>query len=484
MSDEDFDIVGSYNEDRFKQFACERTVNLYEEMNPDGKKLKALKPTTGYRKIYSTNVPYYGRALFEHKNFVYHVVGNQIFKIDSAFFANIISAETPLNTTSGYVSIDSNEADEIIFADGVAGHIYNEITGAYTKITDANFPSAPSFAVYYDGYFVANNKGTAQFNLSKTNQGLVWSPQVQFSLTSEPDEVIGFANINRRLFVFGKKVTEIWYSNTSPNQTATNPILRDNNILINTGCASPKSIATGFGMLAWLTNNDQGNNSVAISTGGNPTPICDLQFSNFIRDFKKVDDAEAFLYKLDGHVFYQLTFPSENKTIQFDITTQKMHEIQDYGGDRFIASCHAYFGAVKKHIVGSYKDSNLYQISNNYYDYDGLSIRRMRIGKHIFDKAYKRIRIGKVQIDLENGIAAANGEDAEPSMMLGISDDGGISFRCYLRGDVSKLGEFKKRIIFRRLGAFTRDAVFMLDFYHKLPFVVLGGAISYDVKPK
>jgi hypothetical protein len=484
MIEADLDIVGSFNTERFSQYSAERTINLYEEYNEGGKKTKALLPTPGYESIQSPVTRGNVRQLFDHKLFLYSVIGNVIYRTDEIFFYNNIMAPAQLTTSSGFVSIDANEANEIIFADGVAGYIYNEDTSVFTKITDPNFPKFPTCVIYFDGYFIANNYGTAQFNVSQTNKGLVWSPQRQFSITSAPDAIVGFAALNNRLLIFGSKITEVWYSNPRPNQLANNPILPDKNILINIGCASLASIAEGYGVVVWLSNNEQGNHSVVMSEGGRPTNLSDHQFEYEISQYSDVTDATAYLYKINGHLFYQITFPSVNRTWQFDLNLKKIHQIEGYGGNRFPANCHAYFNQTSKHIVGDYQSSQLYEMSSNFYDYDGQTIKHTRIGKHLIDTNYHRIRIIKVQIDLVNGIADANGQDSDPSMFLGISDDGGITFKSYLRGSVSKIGQFKKRIIWYRLGSFSRDIVFKLDFYHALPFVVLGASITYDVKPK
>lgn len=484
--EQDFDIVGSFKAEKYKQYDCQRTINCYEEFDSSGKKVKALFPTAGVKKKLTFPLGTEVRRLFEHKDYVYAVVSNIIYKIDRTYFYYEISSPDRLKTAYGFISIDSNEVNQILFSDGAAGYLYNEAAGTFVKVTDENFPRSPGYVIYFDGYFIINDSGTAQFFVSKTNDGAVWTPRRQFSLTSRPDIIVGFASVNRRLLVFGKYVTEIWYSNPAPNETASDPLLRDNNVLINMGCASQASIATGYGMVVFLSNNDEGDNTLVMSEGTSISPVLgpeDTRRLDYqISQYKKVDDAVGYLFKDDGHLFYHLTFPSENVTWQIDLTTKKIQEIQWIDDGRFIAQCHAYFNSASNHLVGSYKEPVIYHLSTDYGTYDGVHIRRLRIGPHLIDQNYKRIRILKIQIDTEHGVADANGYGSEPEMFLAMSEDGGISYDSYLRKSLGKIGQFKKSVIWYRLGGFSRDVVFKLEWWHALP--ILGGSITYDVKNK
>ncbi len=172
----DYDIVGSYNNQRISNIDAERSVNLFEYIDPLGKKPKSLINTSGLvdTEISFSPVTTGGfRAQFVFKNDEYVVVGNGIFKINAS--GGIAFLGTLVNTIIGYVGVDANTF-QVIFVDGVNGYIWDTISSMFTMISDPAFPPRPVDVCYLDGFFVVANAGTNNFQLSSFNQGLIWGP--------------------------------------------------------------------------------------------------------------------------------------------------------------------------------------------------------------------------------------------------------------------------------------------------------------------
>lgn len=168
----DFDIVGSYNNQRISPIDAERSINLFEYNDPLGKKPKSLLWTSG---LINSNFSFTGqtkgfRAQYVLLGFMYFVVGSGVFRLDSN---SILIQIGSLTTTDGYVGIDANTF-QIIFVDGVAGYIWDTTTAVFTQITDPAFPPKPLDVCTLDNFFVVPNGGTNTFQLSSVNQGLVW----------------------------------------------------------------------------------------------------------------------------------------------------------------------------------------------------------------------------------------------------------------------------------------------------------------------
>lgn len=179
----DYEIVGSYNNQRVSSIDAERSVNMFEYVDPLGKKQKSLINTSG---LVNTNFPFTGatggfRAQFVFKGREpagsttneYCVIGNSVFRIDSSGSESLIGTITPALT--GYVGIDANTF-QVIFVDGVHGYIWDTISSTFTQITDTSFPLEPIDVCYLDGFFVVANGNTNNFQLSSFNQGLIWGP--------------------------------------------------------------------------------------------------------------------------------------------------------------------------------------------------------------------------------------------------------------------------------------------------------------------
>jgi hypothetical protein len=189
----DYDIVGSYNKQRYESIDAEDTVNLFEYVDPSSKKPKTLIPTSG---IVDTNiifnVPISGaRAQFVFNGAMYMVVGNQFFRITVDSGGNLINSNiASLNTTVGYVGIDANQT-QVILVDGINGYIYDTVGNGFGVILDPAFPSKPKDVCFLDGFFIVINDQTQDFYLSDLNNGLSWSSQTaNFTVTGAPTSTI------------------------------------------------------------------------------------------------------------------------------------------------------------------------------------------------------------------------------------------------------------------------------------------------------
>src|SRR5688500_3181658 len=101
MPTENYDIVGSYNNQRISTIDAERSVNCFEYIDPLGKKNKTLINTSG---LIDTDTDYGNvtqgfRAQFVFNNFEYDVVGNKVFRISTA---NVITQIGTIGTSEGY----------------------------------------------------------------------------------------------------------------------------------------------------------------------------------------------------------------------------------------------------------------------------------------------------------------------------------------------------------------------------------------------
>jgi hypothetical protein len=197
-----YDIVGSYNNQRVSGIDAERTVNLFQYNDPLGKKPSSLLSTSG---LLNTNLVFGNtiggfRGQFVFNDNMYVVIGSDVYVIDSAL-APIRINSLPLNTFTGYVGIDANNAQnpQVIFVDGINGYIWDTIALTWTMITDTSFPAQPIDVCYLDGFFVVANGNTNEFQLSELNQGLVWGPASNVFTTDNgalPNQlIIGASNL-------------------------------------------------------------------------------------------------------------------------------------------------------------------------------------------------------------------------------------------------------------------------------------------------
>lgn len=178
MPTESFEIVGSYNNQRFTNIDAERTINMFEYIDLKGKKPKSLISTSG---LQNTELTFPNSALtdgfrgeFVLNNFEYFVIGPNIYRRD--INNNVTQLNNlPLKTSTGYVGIDANNAatgEQIIFVDGQAGYVWDTGTDQFTYdliTVDPAFPVAPIDVCFIDGFIVVASGGTNNFVLSAFN---------------------------------------------------------------------------------------------------------------------------------------------------------------------------------------------------------------------------------------------------------------------------------------------------------------------------
>ena len=115
--------------------------------------------------------------------------------------------------------------------------------------------------------------------------------------------------------------------------------------------------------------------------------------------------------------------------------------------------------AVGKNRVGSRTDGKIYEMSQSVAtDIDGTGLRRVRRAPHLVNEL-NRITYDRFTLYMEVGLGLSTGQGSDPLAMLRWSNDGGQSFGNVLEASAGPVGEYKRRVIWRKLGQ-ARDRVF------------------------
>ncbi len=203
----DFDLVGSYDNQRISTINAERTVNLFEYLDPQGKKPKSLLSTAGLINAELDLGAETGgaRQSFVFNNAIYNVFGASVYiTTGSTGFLSTTKIGT-LNTTDTYVGIDANTF-QVIFVDGEDGWIWDTNAMTFRQITDTGFPPKPIDVCFIDGFFIVASGGTNNFQMSEFNQGMVWSNGTA-TLTADAGTDILTLSTNGNNFATGVPVT-------------------------------------------------------------------------------------------------------------------------------------------------------------------------------------------------------------------------------------------------------------------------------------
>ncbi|HEM7794389.1 TPA: hypothetical protein U2L15_003205 [Acinetobacter nosocomialis] len=436
---------------------CQRTLNLYPQIVESGNapQVSALLPTPGLTKkfelkgqvrgMYSTNkgmLVVSGRKLY--------LISDEIEEIGDLPGKNLIR-------------FADNRIDVLIVGD-LHTYTFNLSTKMFKEVDGGGFLGAIDVA-FLDSRFIVLNPDSDQIQWS----GLIntdFNALGYATAEANSDKLVRIFTQNGQLWLIGERTTEIWHSTNSSDQ----PFLRVSGAYIDCGCIAKDSLAKFGTSLIWLSQTDAGNGQIVMTEGYQVKRISNHAMEQEFASYERLDDAIAYAYQQEGHSFYVLSFPSANKTWCFDGSTGMWHERSYYNleskHERHRSQVHCFFNG--KHYVGDHSNGIVYELSLDAENDNGRLIMRERVTPVINPQSQRLIFD-----ELELLIQAGQHSNRESIVMLDWSDDHGQTWSFDRQDTLGKIGQWNKRLIFRRLGqAFNR--VFRLRLTDSSRLVILG----------
>ena len=427
------------------QFDPQTCVNFYPVKGSDISKTTGyLAPTPGLTS-FSTNTGGSVRGLFHFNSVVYAVIDNTLYTINAAGTA---TSRGTLNSNTGRVSMTGNYT-QICITDGTDMYTYTISSTVFAEVVDADFVGGVDRISYLDGYGVFTQSDdiwlTDLNNFSSITATSTATPSIA------ADMLVAAIPSHRELFIFGQHVTYVYW-----NSGATFPFEPREGILLDHGAAAAHAIVEVDNTLVWLSRNKEGNTVVVRANGYTPQIISDDALSQELGTYTTVSDAFAFSYSSQGHLFYVLTFPTENRTWVYDFVTKLWHQrstrITNTPVEPFLRwkpNCYCF--AFGKHLVGDDQSGNIYQISETTYTDNGTEIIRERITP-VISSDLAQLCIDCLEVDMAVGEGLITGQGSDPKLMLSISKDGGQTWGSELQLAVGDIGAYSTRVRLNSLG--------------------------------
>lgn len=436
---------------------CQRTLNLYPQIVESGNapQISALLPTPGLVAKYELSGPV--RGLYPTSKGILAVVGRKLYLLDETM------QEIGEMIGSDFVKFADNRI-EVMIISLFQSYSFNLETKALKVIKGGGFLGAED-VTFLDSRFIVLNPDSDQIQwselLSTEFKALSYA-----TAEASSDKLVRVFAQNEQLWLIGEKTTEIWHSTGNKDQ----PYLRVSGASINCGCIAKNSLAQFGTGLIWLSQTDVGDGQVVLTEGYQVKRISNHAMEQEFASYERLDDAVAYSYQQEGHSFYMLSFPAANKTWCFDGSTGMWHERSYYNLDaqheRHRSQVHCFYKG--KHYVGDHTNGVIYELSLDAETDNGRLIMRERVTPVINPQAQRLIFD-----ELEVFIQAGQKSNREPIVMLDWSDDHGQTWSFDRQETIGKVGEWNKRLIFRRLGqAFNR--VFRLRLTDSSRLIILG----------
>ncbi|WP_438967268.1 hypothetical protein [Flavobacterium sp.] len=444
------DIVGSTRFGRYNKISIENTYNMIISD-------EALVPYSGYQKLFDFRPIGKGREIFRSVpyNHLISVIDDGVYTVSPALGVTQIGI---LNSSEGPVYITENGIDQIAIVDLTNNvYVFNHSANSFVVVP---VPFVPNYITFQDGYFIASDSNSNQWRLSDPNDATSWpsNPENIGILETKGDRPRVVIEFRRQLFVMGQSVSEIWHDvgNTLF------PYQRDNSLAINYGILSPETLAAEFDLLVWLGQNRSSGPTILISKGGNPFPLATDGIEFLLDQIQTPEDSSAFLFQENGHIFYQITFFSDNLSLTYDFNTHRFYTLTNENLDAHIAKRAAFFNNENYFI--SNKDAGLYRFGSNFTTYNSESIPRIRITKPYRTPDAERFIVNNLSITMEQGASYE-----VQKLLLSVSKDGDASFGNVLSKELNNYGNRRNRLRFWNLGA-ANDITFKFQFWSGNPF--------------
>lgn len=439
-------IATASNQGRSVPVNTSRLVNLYAQPNPQGSRSPATLFGTPGLKAWASGLGQPVRAARAALGYVYALAGITLYRIDSTGTATACSgASFP---ASGDAMMDDNGTQLCVLV-ATAGFIVTGTT--ITAITSAAFQPASSVA-YVDGYFIFTRDQSAQFFISALYDGLTYDALDFATIESSP------GNVSRVLVDH----REVWFFKEGPNATsevwintgaADFPFERVSGAILERGTSSGLSCAKADNGVFWL-----GDDKIVYRANGYQPARISTHAEEEILRANTVSDAIGWTYVQAGHTFYVLELPTAGRTLVYDAATNMWHE-RSSGAAGGVWRARGAVNVFGKVLVGDSQGGNLPELDLDTYSELGDALISTGETTVIAAGSGDKTFLANCMLEYEPGTGITTGQGSDPQIMLRISRDGGKTWGNEKTARTGKLGAYRWRAQWNRLGSFYQGAL-------------------------
>lgn len=236
-------------------------------------------------------------------------------------------------------------------------------TAAY--LADADAPTTVRFLAAINRKLVALQDGTELFDWSEPGDPTDWTGQTA-TVEGHPDTARSLFSANGYLYFHGQSSIEAWRDDGST-------FVREGQGVISRGCLAPYSVVDINGVFYWLDSNRE----ICRLVGFSLEVVSNPALSRYLKSFSTVADAQGDYLKIEGRHFYMISFPTEGKTLVYDIGLNMWIEwgYWDSGSAEYEAyrgNCVADATDWNKTLVGDRSNSKIYEVGGTTDDGDTI----------------------------------------------------------------------------------------------------------------
>lgn len=357
--------------------------------------------------------------------------------------------------TNSEISGDASQVgNKVYYSDfGTALYIANRgkiikipSSGNAAYLTDGDAPIDVSQVADIDKYLLALPYGLERVEYSEVLDPESWvgdwvTPESSPDLTSS----IGVAS--DRIEMFGTDTIEGWRNDGST------PFVKDSAFTIPKGISAPDSHVFIENTWYWLDNERK-----VVRMNGRTPEVLSLTMNKYIQRFSTVADAIGGYTSFDGRPQYVLTFPTEDKTLCYDIYNSMWFELgrwntgtasfDRYGGNSFEFATGWNFA-----LVGDKSTGKIYKLDSTNYQDDGNTMKSMLRTASIHQGNPSRWKkCVRLDFYLKKANVASSGDSAQ--LMIKWRDNGKTTWNTERTVNLGYVGETDFHASIKSLGRY------------------------------
>lgn len=315
-------------------------------------------------------------------------------------------------------------------------------TGTY--IADAQAPTTVNFLATINQNLTAQLAGSSRFEWAETADPTNWTGLFA-NAEGEPDLTKCMKTANNYLYFFGQGTTEVWRDDGTT-------FVREGQGAIARGTLAAQSVTNINGSFYFLDDTRE----ICRLNGFQIEVISNPNLSRYLRSFGTFADARGDYLRIDGKHFYVLTFPTEGKTLVFDIQLNHWHEWSYWNPvlaqhEAWIGNCTMEAPEWNKTLVGDRRTGKIWTVGGT--TDDGANIRTV-IRTDFVDRG--QADNWKFCHDLTLIFKRADTNTTPKTMGIRWRDEGATDWSATQEVEIEAQDRTELRVQVRRLGRYKR----------------------------
>jgi hypothetical protein len=399
----------------------------------------------------------------------------------------IVSPQTSLTDSAGALPVPTFLSSVSFTANTITvstNALSNQTTDTFTlsiapfgQITDPAFLGASRIA-FIEGWLIFNQPGSRTFYTNApVPYSLTFAGAFYALKDSSTDNLVTLFENNRELWLIGERTSEVWYNAGGVNFAFS----RLPGIGPQIGCSAQHSIFRLGTDLAWMAQNEQGQNMIVKTNQYSYERISNHAIETALTSYPQISDCLGDCYEEIGHVMGFFTFPTADTTWVYDLSTEMWWQRLSWNSNtgtyhRHIGNVFVNFANLR--LWGDYQTGQLYQQSRSFYTDNGAVLRAQRRTPHVWSRENrKRIFYSNLQVEFTPGVGLQSGQGSNPQAMIRWSDDGAATWDNEIWAPIGLAGVTKNRAMVFQIGMDSRNRTFEVNFSDPVPRDIIGATL-------